>query len=80
MRRKAQITGFILVGIVVMAVFGVVIYFGSVRAQSRVRETVNSLSQGFLSSSVVKYYTSECFDTYVSESLDLVGKQGGIIY
>jgi hypothetical protein len=77
MKRKAQITIFIIIGIILLVGLGMMIYlFSAKRGDEQV------LAQNLRQTAVqpVKDYVTSCLDVAASQSLELVGKQGGFLY
>lgn len=79
MKRKAQITIFIIIGIIILVGIGMAIYLLSAKAK---RGSEQAVTQGLQPAAVqsVKDYITSCLDVAASQSLELIGKQGGILY
>ncbi len=77
---KAQITGFMLLGILLMSAFGFVIFVTNAAAKDRLQDSMSKLSGDILSTTVAETYITQCFDDAVEDGLELIGLQGGIIY
>ena len=77
MTRKAQITIFIIIGIILLVGLGMMIYLFSAK-----KGTEQVLTQNLRQTAVqpVKDYVTSCLDVAASQSLELVGKQGGFLY
>ncbi|MEM4263363.1 MAG: hypothetical protein QW666_00525 [Candidatus Woesearchaeota archaeon] len=78
--KKAQITIFIIIGILILVGTGLMIYLFSSKAIKKGSE--QAVMQGLRPATVqaVKDYITNCLDVSASMSLELVGKQGGFLY
>lgn len=74
--RKGQITLYLLVGLVLLFIFGFLFYFRyTVLTQDTdIKESTEIFDTSF------KGFVQSCLDKALIEGLDLVGKQGGFIY
>ena len=76
--KTAQITAFLLVGMLILITFGFVYYVASTMITSKIRtEQTEKIP---LEIQPVKTYIETCLDGIAKEGLDLIGKQGGYIY
>ena len=78
--KNAQVTIFIIVGIILLIGIGMMIYLVSFRAEKRSEEqvVVQKLRKSVIRS--VNDYITSCLDVAAAEALALVGKQGGVLY
>jgi hypothetical protein len=72
MSKKSQITAFILIGIVVLAIVGAVAYFTSYKYK-KVEQVPPSMQ-------AIKAFTDECLQETAESAILLAGVQGGVIY
>ncbi|VVB80881.1 Uncharacterised protein [uncultured archaeon] len=76
---KAQITIFIIIGILVVVAFGITLYAGTkMSGRIETKETTQRLEQ--LGLQPLQDYINTCLDISSKEALKLIGKQGGTIY
>jgi hypothetical protein len=78
--RKAQITIFIVLGIVILIVFSLVFFIYRQTSVSSMEKRANKIYRDFLSSTDIKYITENCLDKTTKQALLLVGLQGGKLY
>jgi len=77
-KRKAQITMFILVGMIILIAFGFVYYIVTQINMAKTRS--GEIGKVPVEIQPVKTYIESCLDKVAKEGLDLIGKQGGYIY
>ena len=76
---KAQISVFMIIGILVIIAFGITLYVGGkLRDRIETKPTQQRLEQ--LGAQPLNDYISTCLSLAASDGLSLIGKQGGIIY
>lgn len=78
--RKAQVTMFILIGIVLLVVFGFLFYTASYIADMQIEKEANKVVSDLLSQTAIKTYVTACLDEASKEALTIAGKQGGVIW
>lgn len=78
--KKSQMTVFIILGIVIMIIFGLVSFVSRQASDVVLEKKINRIYSDFLSSTGIKTYISECLDTAIQESVELAMLQGGKIY
>ncbi len=78
--KRAQITIFIVLGIVILIVFGLFFFVYRQTSVSSIEKRANKIYNDFLSSTDIKYITENCLDKTTEEALLLVGFQGGKLY
>ena len=81
MGSKGQITVFIILGIILLAIFSLFLYFTS----SMTKETVTSASRDVVEDIpsefiAIQSYTENCIETTAKEALIILGQQGGYLY
>lgn len=78
--KKSQITIFIVLGIVVAIIFGLVFFIQGQSSDIVLEKKINKVYGDFLSATNIKYIADNCLDRSVKDALLLVGLQGGRIY
>jgi len=78
--KRSQITLFIIIGLVILMIFGVSIYFVSLTKSSKTKEESQKILTETIQIAGIKAYVEECLDQSIEEGLLLLGKQGGKIY
>ncbi len=69
--KKGQITAFIIMGVLLLAMIGLLVYMLSVK------ETYKPNSSGALESSPVRIFVEECFEKTSVDSIYVISSQGG---
>ncbi len=80
MKMKAQLTLMMLMGLVMLIAVGIVLYIGG---SSMTKSTERGSEQQRLSQSAIQTirdYVHSCLDATTTAALDLIGKQGGVLY
>jgi hypothetical protein len=76
---RGQITIFIIIGILVLAAFSIAIYVGTkMKQRIEVKETTQTMEK--LGIQPIQDYITTCLSLATTEALNLIGKQGGVIY
>src|SRR3989338_1288389 len=78
--KKSQITIFIILGIVVLVIFGIFYSLQKQTSDKRIDQRINKIYADFLSANNVKQATTGCLDRVSKEGIFLVSIQGGRIY
>ena len=78
--RKAQITAFILIAILIFAAFGFVYYLASFGAKERLEKAEQEAATALIDNDVIKAYVTNCLDDATRQGLTLLGRQGGVLY
>ena len=78
--KKAQITLFILIGIVIISIYFFMNYLNTTVAEAQTDAAAQRVGQDLLQSQAVQYYAKLCLEKTTKEALWLVGLQGGNIY
>ena len=80
MKKRGQLTIFIIIGIVLLFAFGFIFFVKNLFFEAKVEaETQEKLTNVF-QSEAFKTYTSSCLEKVSQEAILLLGKQGGVIY
>jgi hypothetical protein len=76
---RGQITIFIIIGILVLVAFSIALYVGTkMKQRVEVRETQQHIEK--LGIQPIQDYITTCLSLAATEGLNLIGKQGGVIY
>jgi len=78
--KRAQITAFILLGVVVVSVFGGIFIFAQITTEQQIKQQVNLLTTDLLQTTALEYYISSCLEEATNEALVRAAEQGGILY
>jgi len=78
--KKAQITVFIVLGVVVMVIAGMVFFINSRTSEAGLENRVNKIYTDFLGSTGIKGYVTNCLERSTKEAVRLAALQGGKIY
>ena len=78
--NKAQLTMFIILGIVIISIFGFVFFATGQIAKQRAEQQAEQIFAEILETTSLKFYVSRCTERALSEGVDLISKQGGRIY
>ena len=78
--KRAQITAFILLGVVVVSVFGGIFVFAQMTTEQQIKQQVNLLTTDLLQTTALEYYISSCLEEATNEALVKAAEQGGILY
>ena len=78
--NKSQITIFIVLGLVVMIIFGLMFFIKNSTSDIVLEKKINKIYGDFLSTTGVKEYISVCLDRVTKDAILLSSLQGGKIY
>lgn len=78
--KKAQITIFMIIGIILLVVFGFMFYVTSITAERELEESVSQTTGDLTETTAIKYYVTTCLDNALVEATKLIGLQGGVFY
>lgn len=78
--RKGQITIFIVLGIFILIIWGLVFFVSKQTLDIAARDSINKLYGDFLDSTNIRSIADNCLDIVTKDALLLVGLQGGRIY
>ena len=71
---------FILLGIVIISIFGFVFFTTGQIARQRAEQQAEQIFAEIFETTSLKFYVSRCTERALSEGIDLISKQGGRIY
>lgn len=77
---KAQITVFIIIGLLIVSVFGILIYFMNSIQKSQMQISLEAAGSMLSEGGKYHRYVSSCMEQATREGIELVGMQGGAIY
>lgn len=77
---KAQVTLFIILGIVILIIFGFAFFLAKSTQEKRFEAKIEKPISDFLKSKTINYYTTTCLDKVSKEALTLIGEQSGFIH
>jgi hypothetical protein len=81
MSTKGQVTVFIIIGIVILAVFALVLYISNITTseefETEGRPVTDTVPQEFV---VIQEYTETCLDSVAEQGILILGQQGGYLY
>ncbi len=80
MKRKAQITVFIVLGVVIFAVVGLLLYIKTYAKTKELAQEKEELSDIFTTQGKYTGYMQSCLDLTAIQGIALLGMQGGVIY
>jgi len=75
---KAQITVFIIIGVLVLIAFGITLYVGVTINKTTTKQSTQQIEQ--LETQKIQDYITTCLNIATIDALELLGQQGGIIY
>lgn len=76
---KAQITAFILIGMIVFMLFLFLHFISTTNIQVKLTTKMEKIASDILYSETVRIYTTNCIDTSLNKGLKLMGQQGGFV-
>lgn len=79
MQKRGQITVFIIIGIIIIAVFGFVYWVGAEVTRIKLETQVNRIVDALLATTPLNYYVTLCVDEAAKNGLKLIGEHGGYI-
>ncbi|MBD3249782.1 hypothetical protein GF336_07080 [Candidatus Woesearchaeota archaeon] len=78
--KKGQLTMFIILGMFILLIFGLVFYFVNQAKETALQETAEKSLSDALQTDPFKYYTSLCLKATMEEGIKIIGENGGYIY
>ncbi len=80
MNRKAQVTIFVIVGMMLLLSVTVILYMQQLAFQENLEDEARESIQDFVDVQSINHYVTSCLDKVATEGLVLLGEQGGVIY
>ncbi|MCK5107405.1 MAG: hypothetical protein KAQ83_01645 [Nanoarchaeota archaeon] len=78
--KKAQITLFLLIPLVLLAAFVLVFYFANIASQSNAEQKAETLFSDTMQEQTFNNYVEECIATTTEDGIQLISKQGGFFF
>lgn len=78
--KKSQITIFIIIGLVLIVVVGLLYYLSTLSSEGEIEEEARSTEKIKPELQAVENFVTQCLEVTAKEGLTLLGKQGGYIY
>ncbi len=78
--KKAQLTVFIILGIVIIIIFGFVFYVSGSVQNTNIQAEAQKVLNDIVASQPLRFYVSQCGDKALASGIDILSKQGGIIF
>jgi len=78
--RKAQLTLFFIIGLLLIAAFAFMAYLNSRVAEEQLRAPTEKLISDILKTGAIPFYVGACLENSSKEGIMLAGRQGGNIY
>ncbi len=75
--RKAQLTMFVILGIVILSVFGFVFYTTSQVARLQAEAQAEKIVSEILETTALQFYIKLCAERALEQGIDILSKQGG---
>lgn len=80
MKKRGQVTLYLIFGIVIVGVFIFILFLVSSMTSSKLTSEQRKVIIGVLEASAVNYYAQACLEGALKEGVQLLGEQGGYIY
>jgi len=78
--KKAQVTIFFVLGIVIMIVFGLLLFLVTNATKTKIRIESQKALHTFIETSSVEHYITACLEQVSDDAIEKIALQGGIIY
>ena len=80
MSRRAQISVFIILGILIIAIFGFMYFITAEVGKIKLETQASRIVDAILATTPINYYVTLCLEEATKSALNISGKQGGKIY
>src|SRR3989338_5292014 len=80
MKKRCQITLFIIIGIVILIIVGLLVYLATYITKKGIEKEITKSEKIPLAAQPIKTYIETCLDKTAKDAIILIGKQGGYIY
>ena len=80
MLKKSQITLFLLLGMVMLVVFGFLFYTAHTVTKTRMEKRSEKIVTDLLETTAFKYYVTTCLQDSTKKGLRIIGEQGGFFH
>ena len=78
--RRGQVTLFIIAGIVIIFVFGLLFFFSRLLPSQQLEQQRIQVLHNFIEVPALRHYVSVCVENALKTGLELIGRQGGYIF
>jgi hypothetical protein len=78
--KQAQLTMFIILGLVILSVFGFVFFATTRVQQQQTEQQAQEIAEQILETTALEFYVNLCTERALQEGIDLIAKQGGKIF
>ena len=78
--KKGQVTIFLILALVIIMVFGTLLYLMSTMAKIKLQKKVDAVFQEAVETSSISHYVTLCLEKSLKEGIRRLGAQGGFIY
>ncbi|MBR9676948.1 hypothetical protein GOV04_02310 [Candidatus Woesearchaeota archaeon] len=78
--KRSQLTAFVLIGIVLVIVFGFLFFTATIVSKNRVQRQVDKAFEDLIQTTALKEYITQCVEQTSAEAITLIGLQGGKLY
>jgi len=78
--KTAQVTVFVLLGIVMLSIFGFLFYVKLKTITAPIEKDREKILDELIDRTSLKYYVTQCLEQATVDGLQLVGLQGGVLY
>ena len=80
MQKRAQITVFIIIGIITIAIFGFMFFITKEVSTIKLETEANRIVDSILAATPINYYVTLCLEEATKRALNISGRQGGPVY
>jgi hypothetical protein len=80
MKKKSQITMFIILGLVLIVIVSIFLYISKSTPKRQTQQSVAKLQETAIEQQPIKEFTTLCLDKVSKDAVKLIGGQGGYIY
>lgn len=78
--KKSQITIFVVLGIVLLVVFGFLFMYAIKIPENQIKDQTKKAASDILELSAIRYYINLCLEQSLNDAIYYVGTQGGVLY
>ena len=77
--KRSQITVFMIIGIVILAIFGFLFFSSGQQTEENLEKRIDIAEEKIRETNILRQYVTLCLKNSLQEGLILAGKQGGMI-
>ena len=78
-QKRAQISVFIILGILIIAIFGFMFFLTSEIGKIKLETQANQIVDSVLATTSINYYVTLCLEEATKSAINLSGEKGGLI-